>query len=64
MVDMHRVTRAIDGKTYEIAASLNNCSGLWTAVVWLDGRIVGNGAGYSAEEAVDVAVALLAAQPV
>jgi hypothetical protein len=64
MVDVHRVTRVIDGRTYEISASLNNCSGLWTAVVWFDGRIVGNGAGYSPEEAVNVAVALLAAQPV
>ena len=64
MVDVHRVTRVIDDKTYEISTSLNNCSGLYTAVVWLDGRIVGNGAGYSPDEAVNVAVALLAGQPV
>jgi hypothetical protein len=64
MVDVHRVSRVVDGKTYEISVSLNNCSDLFTAVVWLDGRIVGNGAGYSPEEAVSVAVALLAAQPV
>jgi hypothetical protein len=64
MVDVHRVTRVIDGRTYEISATLNNCSGLYTAVAWLDGRIVGNGAGYSPDEAVNVAVALLATQPV
>jgi hypothetical protein len=64
MVDVHRETRVIDGRAYEISASLNNCSGLWTAVAWLDGRIVGNGAGYSPEEAVNVAVTLLAGQPV
>ena len=63
MVDVHCVTRVIDGRTHEVAASLNNCSGLWTAVVWHDGRIVGNGAGYSPEEAVNVAVTLLTAQP-
>lgn len=59
MVDVHRETHTRDGRVYEVSASLNNCSGLWTAVVWNDGRIVGNGAGYSPEEAIKVALDLL-----
>ena len=61
MVDVHRVTQVIDGRMYDVSASLNNCSGLWTAVVCQEGRIVGNGAGYSAEEAIKVAIELLVA---
>jgi hypothetical protein len=59
MVDVYRTTLDIAGRQYEASASLNNCSDLWTAVLWHEGRIAGNGAGYSPQEAIDTAVRLL-----
>ena len=59
MVEVRRETVLVDGSPYEAEASLNNCSGLWTSVLRADGRIRGNGAGYTPEEAIRVAVQLL-----
>jgi hypothetical protein len=62
MVEVHRSTVEVGGMSYEAQASLNNCAGVWTSVLMRDGQIAGNGAGYSPDEAVRVAVERLSAK--
>jgi hypothetical protein len=59
MVDVRRDVIEIAGETFEASASLNNCSGLWTAVLKSGDRIRASGAGFSPEEAIRVAAELL-----